>query len=96
MATKEQSPDTSDISFRKNAKETKEIPKGAKIIKKETPRVEVEEIENGFLITRTQEIRYKVGENSDYMYMCKKWYTKTDPLTINVKDKELADLFDNE
>lgn len=96
MEKDKKSPDTSNMSIRKTSKEEQELPKGAKIIKKEDPKIEVEEIENGYLITKRTEVSYTVGNNRDWMCMCHKWYTKTDPLTINIKDKELADLFDDE
>ncbi len=33
------------------------------------------------------------SERTDYSYEVKKWYSKEDPLTINVSDKNLADAF---
>ncbi len=73
------------------------IPNGSKILGRDVS-TEVEEIENGFIITKRTEIKfsYKTPDNSertDYSYEVKKWYSKEDPLTINVSDKNLADAF---
>ena len=68
------------------------IPEGAKILEKEV-RVEIEEIENGFLICKRYEIKFKVKDNIDWCYCTKKYYSKEDPLTIDTENKSLADLF---
>lgn len=75
----------------------KTIPKGATILSKDT-RIETEEIENGYLIIRTEDIRWKMKEedSSEYSYITKKYYSKDDPLTVTTKDKALADLFEEE
>lgn len=81
-------------------KETKEIPKGAKILNKEV-RVTVEEIENGFIVTKSSDIRYQMGSgdksHTEYAYITKKWFFETDPfeVKINTEDKTLADLFED-
>lgn len=81
--------------------EVKKIPKGARISNKEV-RYETEEIENGFLISKCVSIdyRYDDGERKDCYgssYYTKKWYSKTNPLTIKVEgDKALADAFEAE
>lgn len=80
----------------KSSKEiAKKIPEGATIIKTSSD-VKVEEIENGFLITKETrtEFRPKGKEYSDYQYDTKKYYSKEDPLEINVTDKSLADAFE--
>lgn len=78
-------------------KEQKEPPAGSKIIE-ETVRIETEEIENGWLISKHFEGRFiPKGSDSDYgswYNYTKRWYSKTDPLTVKVNDKELADEFD--
>jgi len=73
------------------------LPAGAKILKK-TVTTSVEEIENGFIITKSYDISYEKPEGdgeteTGYTYYNKKWYTKEDPLTINIKEKSLADAF---
>lgn len=71
------------------------VPKGAEILKTET-RVTVEEIENGFIITKSVETKYRIkeSEHSDWDYNTKKYYSKTDPLEIKLNDKSLAESFD--
>ncbi len=78
----------------------KEVPKGAEIISS-TIRTNTEEIENGFLITKSFDVRYKppgAGKDasSEYAYYSKKWYSKVDPLTITVNDKSLAEAFNDD
>lgn len=68
------------------------IPSGAKIIGKDV-RIEIEEIENGFLITKNYEIKYKIKDNIDWCYCTKKYYSKEDPLQINTEDKSVAEFF---
>lgn len=75
------------------SKESNELPKGAKILKKEVT-IEVEEIENGFLTVKRLEYKYKVGENIDWKYITTKSYSKDNPATQkSTKDTFLADLF---
>ena len=85
------------VSIRKDTKkeESKPVPKGAEIVS-ENVSTDVEQIENGFLITKRTEIRWKTkGMNyPEYSYENKKYFSKTDPLTINVKDKGLAEAFE--
>lgn len=75
-------------------KQQREPPAGAKILSK-TVRTETEKIENGYIISKSFDIRYKLkGESgSEYAYYTKKWYSKEDPLTITLDDKTLADEF---
>lgn len=72
-------------------------PKGAIILEKNTS-TSTEEIENGFLITKSVDGRYKTKKDGDsnWFNYSKKWYSKTDPLTIDIDDKSLADAFDEE
>lgn len=74
--------------------EVKPIPKDAVILSENTT-TDVEQIENGYLITKRREVKYKAkgSDYSDWTYENKKWYSKEDPLTINLKDKALADAF---
>lgn len=75
--------------------DVKPIPKGA-IILSENISTDVEQIENGYLITKRTETKYRLTKDgpSDYSFETKKWYSKSDPLTIN--DKSLADAFDED
>lgn len=88
-----------ETTVRKNTKkeEVKAIPKGAKIVSTDTT-VDVEEIENGYLITKRTETRYKMTDKDypDWHSETKKYYSKEDPLTITTKDAALADAFDEE
>lgn len=73
----------------------KEVPAGAKVINTSTE-VRVEEIENGFIISKEIRTEYKLKdkEYSDYVYDTKKYYSEEDPLEINITDKSLADAFE--
>lgn len=76
------------------------MPKGAKILSKNV-RVEVEEIENGYLISKCYDIKYEYESGTDrdiktdYLYYSRKWFSKTDPLEIKIDDKSLADSFED-
>jgi hypothetical protein len=71
------------------------IPEGAEILNTTTS-VDVEEIENGFIICKRVETKYMAPgkEYSDWNTETKKYYSKENPLSISVEDKELADMFD--
>ena len=74
------------------SKEENEIPSESKIIKKDV-RLEVEEIENGFLVVKSADVKYlDENGNTQYCYPCKKYFSKTNPLKI--EEKSLADKFD--
>lgn len=74
-------------------------PKGATIIEK-TVNTSIEQIENGYLTTKTYSGRYTTDKNADgygtYFDYSKKWYSKEDPLLITVNDKDLADAFEDD
>ncbi len=80
-------------------KEDRVIPSDAEIISREVD-VTTEEIENGFLITKRVESRWKSKGSKDdygnYHTDVKKWYSKLDPLTIKTKDVALAEAFEDE
>lgn len=78
------------ISF--EGKDKTKLPKGAEEIKRDV-RVTVEEIENGFIVKKTFDIKYALGKNTDYLYYTKKVYSETNPIQIK-EDKMLADYFD--
>jgi len=70
------------------------LPEGGEIINNEK-RMRVEEIENGFLICNTYEIKWRNAEGENqYEYFDKKWYSKENPVTVKTpKDVNLADHF---
>ena len=81
-------------------KETDNIPKDVKILSKEVS-ITVEEIENGFLICKTSNIKYqkKDKDYTDYSYVTKKYFAKENPLEIDMEgldDKTLASNFSEE
>ena len=78
------------VSF--EGKDKTKIPKGAVEIKRDV-RVTVEEIENGFIVKKTFDIKYQLGKSTDYLYYTKKVFSETNPIQIK-EDKMLADYFD--
>lgn len=74
-------------------------PKGAKIIESNVE-TSTEEIQNGWLVIKSFSGRYALKDDKDtyghYFSYNKKWYSKTNPLTIKLNDKFLADAFDDE
>lgn len=89
----------SEVSIRKISKENKELPTGAKILSKES-RITIEQIENGYLICKSTDVRYTLGSgketHTEYAYITKKMYSETDPfeLKLNTKNKALSDIFE--
>lgn len=83
-------------TLRKDVKKEviKPIPAGAAILSSNIT-TDVEQIENGYLITKRTETKYKEKgkEYSDWHNETKKWYSEEDPLTIKTDDKALADAF---
>ena len=78
------------------SKEENNIPSESKIIKKDV-QLEVEEIENGFLILKSIDMKYKDGDSTEYLYKTKKYFSKENPLKINleeIEEKSLADSFE--
>lgn len=89
--------DTNTTKVTKNSKDKeKKLPEGATVINTSTE-VRVEEIENGYIISKEIRTEYKVKgkEYSDYIYNTKKYYSEEDPLEINITDKSLADAFED-
>lgn len=77
-------------------REQQKVPAGAEIISK-TERIQVEEIENGFILRKTKDIQYKAmgSEHSDYIYVEKKWYSKENPMSVKLgNDEDEEDLSD--
>lgn len=76
-------------------KEVDNVPKGAKVLSKDVT-ITVEEIENGFLVSKSTEMKYEYDKRTDYSYHTKKYFSKENPLEINmdkISDKTLADNF---
>lgn len=77
-------------------KKTFKLPEGAEIVKKEV-RITVEEIENGFLLRKFYDIKWKTGDDedsrTDYDYFTKVWFSKENPITYK-EPKNLADKLD--
>lgn len=72
-----------------SSKETFTLPPGANIIKK-TYSIRVEEIENGFIVCKNYDIKYQnLDGNTEYAYVCKKWFAKENPMKIEVDDSEV-------
>lgn len=78
------------------SKEVDNIPKNAKILSKDV-NITVEEIENGFLVCKSTEVKYEHEKRTDWSYNTKKYFAKENPLDIDmskIEDKTLADNFD--
>ena len=74
-------------------KEVDNLPKGVKILSKDVS-VTVEEIENGYLVCKSTEVKYEYEKRTDYSYNTKKYYSKENPLDINLNNLSLADKID--
>ena len=73
------------------SKQTRTIPVNAQVTKS-SYRMNVEEIENGFILSKCYDIEYITADgNNDYLYYTKKWYTKDNPMTVTLpKEKDLS------
>ena len=81
-----------EVSF--TQKSTPKLPEGAKILSKDV-RISCEEIENGFILRKSYDIKYMLGDVTTYAYFCKTWYSKDNPITIkDMSEKTLADKLD--
>lgn len=83
----------------KEPKDHKKLPKGAKVVSKDTT-VTVKEIENGYITCTRTEYRYTMGKEEkypDYLTVTREYYTEEDPLEIKIAEKlpELADIFES-
>lgn len=78
-------------SARFEAKKDFVLPKGGTIIKNEHS-MTVREITNGFIISKSYDIKWTLGDDSNYEYFTKEWFTETNPMTITMpKEMSLAD-----
>ncbi len=75
------------ISIEFKGKKEFVLPKGGKIVKKEC-RVSVEEIKNGFLVTKNWEIQWKNSkEESQWDYHDEKWFSETNILENKINEE---------
>ena len=79
-----------EVSF--EGKDKTKLPAGATVIKKDC-RITVKEIENGFIVRKSYDIKYSLGDNTDYLYYTKEVYAEENPIQIK-EDKMLAEYFD--
>lgn len=79
--------------FSSREEKTEKPPKGAEI-ESQTIRTEVEEIENGWILCKNYDGRWKdeKGE-THYFYYSEKYYSEENPVEVTIKDKALADKF---
>jgi hypothetical protein len=79
-------------SARLEAKKEFKLPKGATVIKKDVT-LSVEEIENGFLLRKSYDIKWSNAEgDNNYEYFTKSWFSEENPITVNMpEEKSLAD-----
>jgi hypothetical protein len=80
------------ISVSSSSREGKGVPEGADILSKDT-NIRVEKIENGYIISKNIEYKYQLDDRTDWAYVEKKYFSKTDPLEIKLNGKGLADDF---
>ena len=70
------------------------LPEGAEVISK-SERIYVEEIENGFLISKDYEIKWKDADGENHWdNFSRKWSSEKNPITIN-ETKGMKSLSDN-
>jgi len=78
------------------SKEITDIPVGAKILSKELS-INVEEIENGFLICKLSNLTYSHNEETCFACITKKYFSKENPLNIitggEITSDSIADKF---
>jgi hypothetical protein len=70
-------------------------PPNAKITRR-TVSTSTEPIENGFLIVKNFSGTYKDGKEDRWFDYSQKYFSKTDPMNVDLSGKELADAFEDE
>jgi hypothetical protein len=60
---------------------TFQLPKGAKIVKKNCS-ITVEKIKNGYLLNKNYDIEYMVGDEKNYTYYNEKFFSEDNPVSI--------------
>jgi len=84
-----------EVAISKESSPGSKIPEGAEILSKETS-IRVRKIENGYIIVKNSDVKYQESEgNTNWAYITKEFYSKTDPLEIKLKNKSLAESFDD-
>ncbi len=69
------------------------LPKGATIIN-QTERISVRKIENGFILRKNTEIKWKAKDldDSQWEHITQEWFSTDNPMTITIpKGQSLAD-----
>jgi hypothetical protein len=79
----------SGLKVSSSSSEGKGVPEGAEVLKKDT-NIRVEKIENGYIISKNTEFKYQLDDRTDWAYVEKKYFSKTDPLQIKLNGKDLA------
>ena len=66
------------------------------IVIKNSHTISVKEIENGFILRKSYDIKYTLGTDNNYEYFTKEWWSKKNPLKITMpkEEKSLADKLD--
>ena len=83
-------------SARLESKKSFTLPKGGTITRKNVS-LSVKEIENGYLLTKNYDLEWTDSKgNNHYEYFDKNWFSKDNPIEINLPDetKSLADKLD--
>lgn len=77
------------------SKQNFKLPEGATVIKN-SHTISIREIENGFILRKSYDIKWKLGDDSNYEYFNKEWWSKENPLKITMpkEEKSLADKLD--
>lgn len=79
----------SSIRIEEKSKST--LPKGAKILSRSLD-ASVRQIENGYVLRKSYDIKYSIGDKIDYMYYTTEVYSEENPVEIK-KSSMLADIF---
>lgn len=72
------------------------VPPSNSTIIEESVTTSIEEIQNGFLVTKNHSGRYKTkdtGDYGEYFDYDKKWFSEKDPIKIHINNKSVADAF---
>lgn len=69
------------------------LPSDAEIIKKDYS-IRVREIENGFIIEKSYDIKYRLGDETNYEYVTKMWFSEDNPMEISLEESDGEDLAD--
>lgn len=81
-------------SVRTESKKSFKMPEGAELIS-QTENITVREVENGFLLSKSYDVKYSKGGENHYDYYTREWYSKENPVKITLpKEKSLADKLD--